>query len=367
MRLLKNISFLALLSMVVHPGFAQQPVSDCEQVLTTATDEFNAGRFYSIAAILKPCMDRGFTREQRQRANLLLTQTYLLLDDPIGAETSYINVLWANPEFEADTARDPIDVVYLSRKFTADPLFSIFLKIGGNTSPVRVIHEINPSGEADVDNQYILRVGWQIGAGLDWNIMPDLALSAELNYASTAYRKQQIKWLGDEEDFVSRQSWLNVPVAVKYSDTKGKIRPFGYVGFAIQVLLSDRGQIALLKKDIINEQTTAIPNESPQITLTKYRSTLNHSFFIGGGARYKIGLDFVFADLRYGFGLTNLVVPATTFDANGPMAEWGHVDDYFRMDNLSISIGYVKPLYKPRKLKHARTRSVLRGINKSAR
>ena len=119
--------------------------------------------------------------------------------------------------------------------------------------------------------------------------------------------------------------------------------------------------------DLVNGLPTAIPNESPSIKLTKYRTDLSQTFFFGGGVRYKLGLDFVFADLRYGIGLTNIVVPTTTFDYGGPMVEWGHADDYFKMDNLSISIGYVKPLYKPRKLRRARTISVLRGINKSAK
>jgi hypothetical protein len=42
-----------------------------------------------------------------------------------------------------------------------------------------------------------------------------------------------------------------------------------------------------------------------------------------------------------------------------------YVDDDFRIDNLAISVGYVHPLYKPRKLKKARTKSVLRKIQKN--
>jgi hypothetical protein len=41
-----------------------------------------------------------------------------------------------------------------------------------------------------------------------------------------------------------------------------------------------------------------------------------------------------------------------------------YVDDDFRLDNVSISVGYIHPLYKPRKLKKARTRSVFRFIKK---
>ncbi len=379
MRFTGRLAYILILAFLCSIAYAQQPVSDCEQALNQATEEFNAGRFYGVAAMLKSCLDRGFTREQQQRANLLLTQTYLLLDDPIGAETSYLNVLRANPEFEADTARDPVDLVYLSKKFTADPIFSLFGKIGGNVTPVSVIHVINPSGEPNVQNAYSLKIGFQFGGGVDWNITRKLALSAEFNYLFATYKKSQFKFrdvynsvsepgrlvsILDAEEFIDKQNWISVPVTIKYSDTKGKIRPYGYVGFAIQWLIADRGQIISLKTDLINGQPTAIPSESPTITLTQYRNALNRSLLLGGGVRYKIGLNYLFADARYGIGLTNVVKPTSTYDSAGPMTEWGHADDYFRIDNFSISVGYVKPLYKPRKLKHARTKSVLKGINK---
>lgn len=353
--------------MVAVQSHAQNTRMDCEQTLSMASEEFNAGRFYGIPAMLKPCIDRGFGREQRQRAYLLLAQTYLILDDPISAENSYLEILKANPEFEADTALHPIDLVYLSKKFTADPIFSVFGKLGGNTSPVRVIHTINPWG-SPVSNIYKLRLGIQFCAGLDWNITRELALTGEFNVLTASYNKIQTRANQDELQYIGNQLWLITPLSIRYSDTKGRVRPYGYAGFSMQWLLSERGRVTSIKTDIIND---GIPQsntrESPALTLTGYRNKLNQSFFIGGGARYKIGLDYVFADLRYGFGLSNIVIPPSTYGSQTPMDEFGHVDDYFRIDNLAFSVGYVHPLYKPRKLKKARTRSVLKLINRSAK
>src|SRR4051812_28440872 len=98
---------LFLLLICFQWSYAQ--VDDCEETLRQAQAEFNAGHFYGISAILKPCIDNGFTKEQQQRAYLLLTQTYLLIDDPTAAEESYLKLLRANPEFETDILRDPID------------------------------------------------------------------------------------------------------------------------------------------------------------------------------------------------------------------------------------------------------------------
>ena len=116
--MVKSVVVLILLTISSLPLSGQQ--QDCEAVLAEATDEFNAGHFYSIPSILDNCLTK-FTSEQRLRAHLLLVQTYLLLDNPIGAKTSYLEVLKENPEFVPNLEALPIDVVYLSKQFTTDP------------------------------------------------------------------------------------------------------------------------------------------------------------------------------------------------------------------------------------------------------
>src|SRR5688500_9141155 len=102
-----------LLTMVVGVR-AMAQTEDCESTLNRAEDEFYAGHFYIIPAMLSNCLSE-FTKEQQQRAYLLLSETYLLLDDPIGAKQSYLQLLNANPEFQTDTSTHPIDLIYLSR------------------------------------------------------------------------------------------------------------------------------------------------------------------------------------------------------------------------------------------------------------
>lgn len=361
----KSIVGLIVTSMLTASVWAQSNL--CEQQLAAATAEFDAGRFYGIPAMLKPCIDKGFTREQRQRAFLLLTQTYLLLEDPIAADNSYLEVLRANPEFLADTARDQIEVVYLSKRFTASPIFSVFGKAGGNTAPVNVIHTINPTG-GPIRNDYKMRPGFQVGVGADWNIDEKIALTAEVNYVFTSYRKNQFKFpdgVADEEEFTDKQNWVTLPLSVKYTYSKGKIRPYGYAGYAFHWLFSDNGQIEIFKRDQSDTQTPITREESsPSINFSDYRRKINQSVFFGGGVRYKSGINFWFADLRYNVGLRNVVVETSTYDTEGPAVTYGHVDDYFKMDNLSLTVGFVKPFYKPRKVKHAKTKTVLKGVKK---
>jgi hypothetical protein len=46
------------------------------------------------------------------------------------------------------------------------------------------------------------------------------------------------------------------------------------------------------------------------------------------------------------------------------VTKYRYVSDLFRLDNVSLSFGFVHPIYNPRKVKKAKTKSVLRMIRK---
>src|SRR5258706_11479522 len=144
--------------------------SGCEQTLNRASVEFEAGRFFDLPAILKPCLDNGFSKEQKIRAYLLLTQAYLVLDNPTAAENSYLQLLKANPEYVANPAHDPIDVYYLSKKFTSTAIFTPHFRFGVNTSLPRTIYSLGTTSTIDsLSKNKTYKVGFQIGGEIDWN------------------------------------------------------------------------------------------------------------------------------------------------------------------------------------------------------
>lgn len=354
-------------------------IQDCEAVLTQALDEFGQGHFTGIPGMLDECLSTGFSREQRQRAYQLLVQTYLILDDPIGAKASYLNLLRSNPEFIADPERDPIDVVYLSRKFTATPIVSVFAYGGLNTQLARVIYEhLKAPNETKT---YTPRSGFHLGGGIDWNINDNMVLTGEVNYAYSSYevysegyfRSRASSETFDALDTKDHQHWLDIPISVKYVDNTGKIRPFGYLGYAVDLLFADYANFGLTNPDVasITEDNNGNPVfhsasqnlNTPSKKMTPLRNTFNRSFFLGGGIRVKFGLNFVFADLRYSFGNTNISNGKYT-DAEVTQ-DIAFMDDYFRLDRVSLSLGYIWPLYKPRELRKARTRGVLRNVMKN--
>ena len=348
--------------------------NECELTLTQATEEFNAGHLYGIPGMLSDCLNKQQNAEWRQRAYLLLAETYLLLEDPIGAENSYLEVLRANPEYETDPKRDPIDLVYLSKKFTATPIFAFHAMIGPNISPVRVIHDVKIDGEAQSQQSYKLRLGWQMGAGVDYNYNDRISVSAGFNYVFTGFQHVTTNLFGANKDmveFLDRQTWAVIPLTLKYSHNVGRFRPYGFAGYSLNFLLRDKGILNVYNRDSKMSASEGAPpelssseNETPNLNLNDHRQRLNGSFLIGGGLKYKYKLDYFFVDLRYSFGIKNLTNTENRFDNYAGGLPYPYVDDDFRMDNLAISIGYIRPFYKPRKLKKARTKSVFKSFNK---
>lgn len=351
--------------------FAQKS-DDCEIILNHATEEVNAGHFHGIDSLMSDCLKGGFSREQRQRAYLLLTQVYLLLDEGERAEAAYLEVLRANPEFLTDPSRDPIDVVYLSKKFTSTPVFSLFGRVGGNTTFVNVLHPVSISGEP-VDTRYVLLPGWTAAFGVNWNINDTWSVGSELQYAHTAYRKEQYgQWTTAETTLQDRLGWFNVPVTMNYNFNTGRIVPYVYAGPSVNYLFSSKANPSRNDKPSAGSETVT-PSESPIIDYRYKRKSWNWSVVVGGGVRYKLGLHYLLADVRYTMGMKNVydyrgVVNDYSRTGNAlvssgePAFRYANSDDFFKLNHLYFTIGYMHQLYNPRKLKTARTGSVLRNI-----
>jgi hypothetical protein len=353
--------------------------NECELTLSQATDEFNAGHFYEIPALLKPCLDRSdFTNEQRVRAYLLLSQVYLIVDDPIAAEDSYLKLLRADPEYIATKEKDPIDVVYLSSKFTTRPIFTPHLRLGANASFARKIIDISTS-PYPFKNKNTIRPGFQFGAGLDWNLTDNISFCADVIAAYKSFKTATpvFNGAGDVTSSKEKQIWLDVPLYFKFTDSKGQIRPYGYVGYAANFLFGSTGTLELNNKSTTGtgaqETQSTVDSQGPDVKFKFNRNMFNRSFVIGGGVRYKIGKDYLFADLRYMGGMSNVtgtkIYSPANQDSGDPITStnlttYSSVSSYFRVDNVSLSFGYVRPIYNPRKIKRARTKGVMRKIEK---
>lgn len=338
----------------------------CSEFLSEAQDSFEDGRFYGIPSLLKPCLDNGFTKEQKIQAYWILTQTYLLIDDPIGAEDSYLKLLHEDPEYKVDPVSDPIDVLYLSEKFITTPIFSFGVKAGLNFSDVSVINNYGVGNTEEIGlDKYTPKVGFQLGGVGKFNFNPNFSLGLEVIYSfksflyeSVLFDDPNVRFDEDLLESVETQNWIDVPIYLKYSLVKKRWQPNVYAGVALNFLFDAEAKITLLNRQVDDENNVSeLPVSGPNIGFNEQRNFVNASLVLGGGVNYKINLNYIFFDVRYMAGINNLLNIENQYRQVGEdysfetYARYGYVDDDFRLNNVAFSIGFIKPIYKPRKVK----------------
>lgn len=347
--------------------------TDCLAALSHAESEFSAGRFVGIPTLLAGCLDGNrFSNEEKVRVYMLLTQVYLLTDNPSEADGSYLKLLKANPEF-IPSDQDPIDVVYLSKKFTSTPIFTPHFKLGGNISTQSIIYEQNVVSTPDSTQiERVALPGFTGGGGVEWNITDNLGIGGEILFSQKRFSTRLTDlFRHDDEQTVERQLWLDVPIYVRYGKNTGTVRPYGYVGGSVNLLLNSKVE------EQYNDRTVATGLEGDNVTptpkltrtITYKRNFFNRSLVFGGGAKVKIGRDFVLIDVRYMPGLSNVTnykynnYASKSPDEIDPSAwQFASIGDLFRVNNFSLSVGYVRPLYNPRKTNRVKTKSVSRKL-----
>jgi hypothetical protein len=345
--------------------------TDCLTTLSHAESEFAAGRFVGIPDLLSGCLDGNrFSNEEKVRVYMLLTQVYLLTDNPPEADVSYLKLLNANPEF-VPSDLDPIDVIYLSKKFISTSIFTPHLKLGGNFSSQAVIREQSVVSTPDSTNVARTALpGFTAGAGIEWNITDNLGIGGEILGTQKRFstRLENI-FRNDDEHTIERQFWIDIPIYVRYGWNKGTIRPFAYAGGALNLLLSAKVEEQFNDRTRDDGPDNVVPTPELTRNIMYKRNLLNRSLVFGGGAKFKIGKDFVLIDVRYMPGLSNVTnykynnYSSRSRDEMDPsMWQFASISDLFRVNNFSLSVGYVRPLYNPRKATRIRTKSVSRKL-----
>ena len=82
---LKPLYFILLFVIGSQYAFSQ---TDCSVKLDSAQNLFENGIIEEIPQVLNPCIEEGFTREQKISAYKLIILTYLFDDNQQGAEST---------------------------------------------------------------------------------------------------------------------------------------------------------------------------------------------------------------------------------------------------------------------------------------
>lgn len=331
---------------------------DCEDVLQRAKTEFDKGHFVGISDMLQKCLHNGFSAEQRFRAYYLLTQANILLGYPEEADDSYLRLLRANPKFSPSIKNDPVELVYLSKKFTSTPFVEAYIR-GAPLSAYPFYYDrisLNPYFQ---QAERKLNLGMEAVGGVSWNWAEGWVLGGEAILAYRAINTRFAKLSGNDEITVSeRMLWTDVPLFLKYafpSKSKKNI-PYLLAGAQASFLLIDNAAISGLYN--VLDDTGGTPFQSSGVNITRSRNRVNAAVLAGGGIKFQWRKTYWFTSIRITLGITQFVNEGRNYYDNDNaqnlsknITQFRWASTFYSINYLSFSAGCLFPNYRPRKIK----------------
>jgi hypothetical protein len=358
-RLTKMRIFLVVLIFLICAASARAQDA-CTVALNEAQDKFESGKLYEVHDIIKSCIEDGFSKEQKIAAYRLMTITYLYLNYYDKADSTYLNLLRLSPEYRIDDEQDPIEFIKHQAKFTTDPIYYMIpIKLGMNLSFANVLMDYSISSAHDGSDMYSVVPGFHVGIGAERVLYRNLHLAAEIMLTNQKIHLRDTHWDFYTTDLDFNHTRLELPILLKYYFPLGRINPFVQGGVSPSYMLNSsfrniEGFYKVMAEDGTDDQFPAQPR--PEISASGMNHEFNYSAVVGAGINYKLGLNYLSFEVRYSMQMLNVTRKddrwsENTADARTLKFPTGHVSDDFRLNTASFLVGFVRPLYKPRKIK----------------
>ncbi len=349
-------------TVVSYPMYSQS--DECVIQLQEAERLYSLGQTENIPSMLEDCITDGFNKDERLQAYKLIILTFLMDDDMRRADSAMADFLKRYPEYEL-TAADPAEFGYLFGSYNTIPAYSLGINLGTTFSSVNVIEDFGTynlgmrTEPAYTVSGIPIRVGISFSRylikGLDINIGV-LYSSCKFSYENKAFGGLEMNegayaTLTSEET----QSHIEVPLTFTYDVGQRRIRPYFRLGFAISYMMTANSNSELTYK-----YGTHDVRKGGDIDLVDNRNAFNYWGVGGVGVKFKISKGYFMADFRANIGINEQLKAGTRYLGSGESYElndrtwyYGYTDSNFTLNNLIISVGYVRLFYKSNKIDEA--------------
>lgn len=366
---MKKFLLIYSFSVLTHITFAQL-ASQCTRALESAEAAFEQGRLLFILDRSEneqfyECLDGGsFTVDEEIRARKLLVKAYLFTDNEAQAEDKLVDLLVVDKEHQL-TPEDPAELHFLYSKFITEPIFRVAIKGGVNYLVPTILEEWNTL-QAKGKDYYSSSVGVVVGANVELTIEKHLKKGLEVG-SGVQYR---VATYGVEGELIETRlgytlkntsTMIRMPLLFRYNynysalDGEGnriRVVPYVFLGGAFDLTLTAE------YVDANRTGGTAFAlQENTSLTDLNQVAKQNISLIGGVGAKLRIGraqVDFLTFELRYDNALFNYINPDTRYLNKDLSEDIAHVEDDLTLNTVSISVGFTKSFYNPRKRKEYR-------------
>jgi hypothetical protein len=334
------------------PCFAQKTSS--AQTLRLAQATYESGRLHEVEGFLK-----GFqspVKQEQVAAYKLLCLSYIYLEEPAKADEQMLKILNTDNYFKPSDA-DPAEFVALWKTFRRDPIYRIGGKLGPNASQPNVISYV-PVNEGK--SEYLFGLGFQAGVALEiplggmlrgFTLAPELNLNLKnFKYSNKASYTEAVS--GEERDFETtgreNQTWISLPILLQYDLFRKKfvdkkIKPFVSAGISTDYLMASNNTFLRTKENASSIDET-------KLDLKLERNKINLSAILSAGAKIQVKGGYAIAEVRYNYGLTKVNDKENVYQFDKVFPTNTYADGIFKMNTLSVTVGYVYNWFNPIKL-----------------
>lgn len=337
-----------LFFVIVYPFNNLIGQEECERLLRIARERYEAGRVEDVPELLKDCLASGLTREDQMEAYKLIINSYLFDGFSERADSVMLSFLNRFPDYKPADA-DPAEFQQLLGSYRTTPVLSVGWLFGGNFSVPQLIEAYSTASPLTDDGTFKFPVaGFQTAPFCNIRIGEKAEMGFELRFMQNRFKYRTRPYTFLENEYVERQNRLIVPVSFIYRiGPEQKAEPYIIAGAAADYLLSAAAHASRSYTETGDMVFSDVL--LPLTGVTGMRKRYNGWLFAGGGIRLNLQRSFWFADLRFWVGLSSANKGDERYII--PDLNWliYYVDNDFRMNCVTFSIGYARNFYNPKK------------------
>ncbi len=344
-----KIVFISALLLFSFSGFSQ---NSCAEQLANAEKLYESGQIDKVAAMVEPCLEKGFTKDEKARAYRLISLCNLYYNEDEEAEKAFLELLKAKPEYKIKDS-DPSEFVNLYQEFRTAPVFIAGIKFGWGFTDIHSIENYNDINSVESEGKYDPDNAISVGLSFETPIFKDLSVVYEFYYHNYSYSFENVVLDYATVSFKESVTGVDVPLMLQWNILSNDFVPYVNIGASLNFLISSKADYT--RQDAEGtEYRVAV--EATDLNLTDSRNNFNYALCAGAGFRWKniIGPGYLTFDIRYSRYMKSLVDPANRADNPEVLYSFLTTDNVFKVQNTQFLIGYKFPLFLPKHIGKAK-------------
>jgi len=335
-----------------------QTATNCTQTIRQIRLTYEQGRLHELPDLAKGCLRNGFTKEEKREAYRYLTLAYIYLEEPDSADINMLKLLETDHFYQVNQTIDPAEFIALYKKFRHDPVFRWGIKFGGNATMPTTLEHYNVGSTGSGAGKYGLSGNIQATLAFEKDLPKlheKLVMAPELGWVNRAfsYNNPGLATLDDDgttpissQDFIFKQTWLDLNVIMQWK-LENRLERQTYVGLGpgVSYLIGSTNQASTTIGTGANKFTVTGPAVDDHLSF----NSLVYSVTAVVGAKLKLGELYGTLDIRYQYGINNVVNESTRTNAEIAFDYQGQYNNY-RMSNVMVNLGILIPQFSPKKL-----------------